>query len=76
MEVCKCVQKYIYNIQENLTQIVAVNSASLAEVVLNHGSLAYSVTSSSFCIVANCPGISGTVPDILPVSRKGPESLL
>ena len=28
------------------------------------------------CIVANCPGISGTVPDFLPVSRKGPENLL
>ena len=27
-------------------------------------------------IVANCPGISGTVPDFLPVSRKGPENLL
>ena len=26
-------------------------------------------------IVANCPGISGTVPDFLPVSRKGPENL-
>ena len=30
----------------------------------------------STCIVANCPGISGTVPDFLPVSRKGPENLL
>ena len=28
------------------------------------------------CIVANCPGISGTVPNFLPVSRKGPENLL
>ena len=27
-------------------------------------------------IVANCPGISGTVPNFLPVSRKGPENLL
>ena len=26
-------------------------------------------------IVANCPGISGTVPDFLPVSRKGPKNL-
>ena len=25
------------------------------------------------CIGANCPGISGTVPDFLPVSWKGPE---
>ena len=27
-------------------------------------------------IVANCPGISGTVLDFLPVSRKGPLNLL
>ena len=27
-------------------------------------------------IVANCPGISRTVPNFLPVSRKGPENLL
>ena len=27
-------------------------------------------------IVATCPGISGTVPNFLPVSRKGPENLL
>ena len=31
---------------------------------------------NAFFIVANCPGISGAVPDFLPMFRKGPEKLL